>query len=82
MNCPKCNSENVKVQIVTDTQLKTKHHSFLYWVFIGWWLELILWFFLTIPRLLIALFMPKSKKIVQKHKSMAVCQECGYNWET
>ena len=80
MNCPKCNSNNVNVQMVTDTQMKTKHHSIFYWLFIGWWLEIILWFFLTIPRLLIALFMPKNKKLVQKHRSIAVCQDCGNSW--
>ena len=30
MNCPKCGSENVNVQMVSESQLKTKHHSFLY----------------------------------------------------
>lgn len=36
MRCPKCNSENTNVQMVTNTQLKNKHHSFLYWLLIGW----------------------------------------------
>lgn len=31
--------------------------------------------------MLIALFMPKRKKIEQKHKSIAVCQDCGNNRE-
>ena len=81
MKCPKCESENVNVQMVTETKLKTKHHSILYWIFIGWWLEIILWFFLTIPRLLAAMFGHKKQKLVTKHKSMAVCQNCGYNWK-
>ena len=80
MVCPKCKSDKVNVQMVTDTKLKNKHHSIFYWVFIGWWLELILWFCLTIPRLLVTLFGHKKQKLVQKHKSMAVCQNCGHSW--
>lgn len=81
MKCPKCKSENVNVQMVTETKLKNKHHSFIYWITIGWIIELAVWFFLTIPKLLAVLFLPKKKKIVNKHKSMAVCQNCGHHWE-
>ena len=81
MVCPKCKSENVNVQIVTETKMKTKHKGILYWLCIGWWLELILWIFLTIPRLLIALFIPKQQKVITKEKNMAVCQNCGNKWE-
>lgn len=80
MKCPKCGSENVNVQMVTENQLKTKHHSFLYWLIIGWWLHLLLWLFLTIPMLLGKLFGSKKQKLVSKHKSICVCQNCGYNW--
>ena len=45
MHCEKCNSENVNIQIVNESHLKRKHHSILYWVIVGWWLELILWLF-------------------------------------
>lgn len=81
MICPKCGSENVNVQIVTETILKDKHHGCLWWLLIGWWLEACLWFFLTIPRLLIALFMPKDKKIINKQSGVAVCQNCGKRWK-
>lgn len=81
MKCPKCGSENVNVQMVTESILKTKHHGIIYWLFIGWWLELLLWLFLRIPRLLIAIFGHKRQKIVTKSKSMAVCQNCGKNWD-
>lgn len=80
MNCPKCESENVKVQIVSESQLKNKHHSILYWLVIGWWLHSLLWFFLTVPMTLLKLFGSKNKKLVTEHKSMAICQNCGYNW--
>ena len=80
MKCPKCNSENVNVQIVTDTQLKNKHHSLIYWLFIGWWLHALLWLFLTVPMILGKLFGHKKQQIVHTQKSMAVCQNCGHNW--
>jgi hypothetical protein len=48
----------------------------LYWLFIGWWLEMIMWVFLTLPWLIIKIFKPKEYKIT----SMAVCQDCGYSW--
>ena len=80
MKRPKCESENVKVQIVSESQLKTKHHGILYWLLIGWWWKPLLWFFLTVPRLLIAIFVPKNQKLVTKEKNMAVCQNCGYSW--
>ena len=34
MTCPKCQSENVNVQVVTVSKLKSKH-SWLYWLTIG-----------------------------------------------
>lgn len=81
MKCNKCQSENVNIQIITETKSKATHHGILYWLFIGWWLEFLLWFFLTIPRLLIAIFVPKKKKIITTQKNMAVCQNCGNTWE-
>lgn len=82
MDCPKCGSDNVVVQMVSESKLKSKHHSILYWILIGWWLEMFLWLFLIIPRVFGVMFGHKKQKIVTKHKSMAVCQSCGYNWNT
>lgn len=36
MICPKCGSENVNTQVVTDVKLKDKHHGVLWWFFVGW----------------------------------------------
>lgn len=36
MNCPKCGSENVNVQVVNEVELKNKHHSVIWWICIGW----------------------------------------------
>ena len=80
MKCPKCGSMNTNIQMITETKLKNKHHSIFYWLIIGWWLHLLLWFFLTVPMILGKIFGHKKQKLVQHHKSIAVCQNCGYNW--
>jgi hypothetical protein len=80
MICKKCGSENVNVQMVSETRLKKKH-SIIYWILIGWWLELIMWLFLTIPMLIYKLFKPKNYKTKTSHHSMFVCQDYGYNWK-
>lgn len=77
MKCSKCGSENVNIQAVTTTV--KKHHSVLYWIFIGWWLEVIMWLFLTLPWLIIKIFKPNKTKDVTH--SEAVCQNCGYRWK-
>ncbi|EES48493.1 hypothetical protein NE172_04815 [Clostridium botulinum] len=76
MKCKKCGSENVNVQAVTH--IKNKHKGIMYWLFIGWWLEMFLWLFLTIPKLIFELFKPN--RIKSKTHSEAVCQDCGYRW--
>lgn len=67
--CKKCNSNNVTVQAVSVTERKRK--GLLYWLFIGWWLEMIMWIFLTLPWLIIKIFKPKNYK--DKISSIAVC---------
>jgi len=59
MACKKCNSENVQVQRVSVTKRKKKGIS--YWLF-GWFIDFMLWLFLTFPRLLVAIFAPKKTK--------------------
>lgn len=81
MKCPKCGSENVTVQMVTETNLKEKKHGILYWVLIGWWLKPILWLFLTLPMIIIAIFKPKKYKTESHTKKMAVCHNCGKSWK-
>ena len=51
MKCPKCGSENVNVQAIAI--VKNKKHGCLYWLLVGWWLELIMWVCLTLPWLII-----------------------------
>ena len=81
MNCPKCGSENVNIQVVNEQKLVTKHHGLLWWLCIGWWWIPVKWLFLTVPALFAAIFIGKRKKINNKTKTMRVCQNCGYNWK-
>ncbi|CAM2828169.1 hypothetical protein HAHI6034_04980 [Hathewaya histolytica] len=76
MKCSKCGSNNVNIQAVTH--IKNKKHGLIYWLLIGWWLELLMWIFLTIPWLIIKIFKPN--KVTSKTHSQAVCQNCGKTW--
>lgn len=80
IRCTKCGSDKVNIQMVTTNTLKTKHHGCAYWIFVGWWLEACLWIFLTLPRLLILIFMPKRQKLVSTNEKIALCQNCGNSW--
>ena len=101
MFCPNCHSDNVKVESVQEnlgstefsrTKTKEKRHGFFWWIFIGWWwkiIDLILWIFLFIPRVL--LHIGRRKKYVSKtttqsvnhivYKTICTCQNCGRAWE-
>lgn len=81
MICPKCQSENVRVQVVSNTHLKTKHQGCLWWLFIGWWWLLIKWLVFTIPALIFKLFRPKRYTTTNTTHSQCVCQDCGFHWE-
>ncbi len=81
MNCPKCGSENVNIQTVTDSKLVNAHHGCLWWLCVGWWWVPIKWLFLTIPALIFKIFGHKKQKIKQNRYSVYVCQNCGYQWK-
>lgn len=82
MTCPKCNSENVTIQIVNQQKLVTKHHSIWWWLFIGWWWLFIKWVFLTVPALIFKIFgIGKKQKIKNIEKKVAICQSCGNTWD-
>ena len=81
MTCPKCGSTNVNAQMVSETQIKNKHHGILWWVFFGFYWVPIKWLCFTGLALLAKIFAPKRQKLKTKHKSMWVCQNCGHHWE-
>lgn len=74
--CKKCGSENIQVQKIS-AQVKKKK-GLMYWS-IGWLIDLGLWLFLTLPRLIIQIFKPT--KTVTKTDTVAVCQNCGNDWK-
>ncbi len=80
MTCPKCKSENVNIQVVSEQKLVTKHHGLIWWLCIGWYWVPIKWIFLTIPALIFAIFVGKRKKIENIQKQIKVCQNCGHTW--
>lgn len=79
MICPKCGSENVNVQAVTETKEKRKR-GILYWVLIGWWWEPFAWLMFGLIKLLFELF-GKHTKISSKTHTEAICQNCGNRWK-
>lgn len=76
MQCPKCGSDNVNVQVVSTVQRKKK--GWAYWLLFGWLLDLMLWIGFFVFRLIVAIFKPK--KMVSKVHTEAVCQNCGNHW--
>jgi DNA-directed RNA polymerase subunit M/transcription elongation factor TFIIS len=82
MKCRKCGSEDVRVEFVQEQRMKEKKRkTFLYWVTVGWFVEPMLWFFLTMPKLIWELFKPRKYKMTTKTQKMAVCQSCGHSWK-
>ena len=81
MKCPKCGSENVTVQMVTETQLKEKKHGVMWWLLIGWWWIPTKWIIFTVPALIVKIFAPKKYETKTTHKNMAICQDCGHSWK-
>jgi len=105
MRCPKCGSQNVAISThqenrgsVTTTKTtslyKQKGHGVIWWLLIGWWwwiIDLFLWIFLFIPRLLIKIF--HRKKYIGKSSSVSAtvnniayvtlytCHDCGHTWK-
>lgn len=80
--CPKCGSENVSIQIVNEVKLVKQHHSFLWWITIGWIWTFFKWFFFTLPALIFKIFgIGKKYKTKNIEHKKAVCQTCGKVWE-
>lgn len=80
MICPKCKSDNVKLQVINEIHMKNAHHSFLWWLIIGWWWIPIKWFVFTVPAIILKIFSHKKQKAVNNKKTLCVCQNCGYSW--
>lgn len=75
MRCPKCGSEYVTVQAITETETKTKHRGCLGWA---------MWILLAICTCGLILIIPAvtNSKIKTKTRTHteAICQSCGNRW--
>lgn len=71
MVCPKCGSENVTVQAITET--KVKQRGCLGWL---WWILLAI---LTFGLILIIPLLTNTKTKSKTHTE-AICQNCGNRW--
>lgn len=80
MVCPKCNSNNVNIQVVNEVKLKNAHHGIIWWLCIGWWWIPIKWLCFTLLALIIKIFSHKKQKAVNKTVKKAICQDCGHTW--
>ena len=81
MVCKKCGSQNVTVQVVTETKVKEKKHGFFWWICVGWWLIPIKWLVFTLPAILGKLFGKSKYKVTTKTRKIAVCNDCGKSWD-
>ena len=100
VKCPNCGSENIDFQVheekTTVTRTKSKYkekgHGCLWWLLIGWWwwiVDLMLWIFLFLPRLVIQLCKKKKYKgsatsVSADHvnyQTICLCKDCGHNWK-
>ena len=81
MICPRCQSQYVNVQVINEVDIKNKHHGVFCWLLIGWWWIIIKWVLFTFPALILKLFGHKKVKVVNKQKTLCVCQQCGYTWQ-
>lgn len=81
MMCPKCQSENVSVQVQSEFSMKDKHKGCLWWCFIGCWWVPTKWLVFTLPAIIFKIFGHKKQRIVAKQKTVCLCQNCGNKWE-
>lgn len=108
LTCPSCGStdiemklmqENLGSTVVTTTKAKSKTktgHGCLWWLIIGWWwwiIDLFVWIFAFIPRLLIQIFKPKKARTKSntttatqeianiEYKTVCMCRDCGHHWQ-
>ena len=104
MICPKCGNSCVTVQTfqedggtvttsTTSSKYREKGHGLFWWLLIGWWwwvVDLCLWIFFFVPRLLVKIF--HKKKYVGRsstvsttvnnviYRTVCTCQQCGHTW--
>ena len=75
--CPKCGSENTRVEVVNTIHLKRKR-SWFYWLFFVW-IDILIWFGFFLFRLIFQLLKGKTYKTTNKIEKHLICNDCGYN---
>lgn len=79
MTCPKCKSENVNVQIVSETKSRGGTIPWWYWLCFVWIIDLCL--YLCIIGFFGVNIHHIFRKTKSKTKSYVVCQNCGHKWK-
>ena len=81
MNCPKCGSNNVNLQVINESKLVKAHHNVIWWLLIGWWWIPLKWICFFWVALIFKIFgVGKKNKIKNTTKKVCVCQNCGNTW--
>lgn len=78
MICPKCGSENTRIELVNKVFIKKKR-NWVYWVCCLWAYDIFLWILFFLPRLIIQLLKGRSYKTVNKTEKHLICNDCGLN---
>lgn len=78
MKCPKCGSENTRIELINEVQLKRKR-NWIYWIFGLWMFDFLIWLFFFLPRLIIQLLKGKKYKTVNTQKKVFICNSCGHS---
>lgn len=81
LECPRCHSHNVSVQLTNMVTIKNKHHSVFWWIFVGWWWLPIKWLVFTVPALIFKIFGHRPQRAVNVQRKTCVCQSCGESWD-
>jgi len=77
LNCPKCGSDNTRIELINTSQFKRKR-SWFYWIFFVW-IDILLWIGMFLPRLIFQLLKGKTYKTTNKIEKHLICNDCGYN---
>lgn len=76
--CPKCGSDNTRIEVVNTIHLKRKRNWF-YWISCLWMIDILLWIGMFLPRLIFQLLKGKTYKTTNKIEKHLICNDCGYN---
>lgn len=76
MICPKCNSDNTRVEVQQEYKLKPKRSLLVRFLLIPF--NIVMWMVFFIPKLILKLFRPTKYKLKIKTRKVFICNNCGY----